>query len=568
MTCKEMILSEECVELIAKDIILQEWKYNAEDEYCIHNVDEYLNIFYSPKLYQKSINITNYPYASIPKCYTVFDERASGGTNKNDLLILDETGILSVQQAPYSLKGNKVICAFIDTGIKYQDRIFQNEDGTTRIIAIWDQTIQSGREPEGFLYGSEYRREDINEALDNSNPLAIVPTNDELGHGSDMAAIASGSVIGNGYFFVGAAPECDIAVVKLKQAKNYLKNYYGIENNTNCYMETDIIQAVQYLQQLATKEKRPIVISIGVGTSFGEHAGLSLLAQYINRIAQMPEKIIIVPTGNEAGKSHHTQGILSNSPQNIEMKVSEKTTNFVLEIWGGMANLFQVNIKSPSGEIIQDVSRKLKVQYTYRFVLENTTVMIDSEIPEAESGEQLVRMKFETPAAGLWTVTISANGISDQAIYNAWLPMSELLTGEVIFLTPNPYITLTSPSTAYNVLSVTAYAESNYSFYPPAGRGYTENSNIKPDIAAPGDEIRTLSGVIMGTAIAAAIVVGAAAQYLQWAVVSGNIPLANTLTAKNFFIRGAIRKSSVPVPSKEFGWGALNIENSFRQYLI
>ena len=38
-------------------------------------------------------------------------------------------------------------------------------DGSSRILRIWDQTIQDGTPPEGILYGAEYRKEEIDEAL-------------------------------------------------------------------------------------------------------------------------------------------------------------------------------------------------------------------------------------------------------------------------------------------------------------------------------------------------------------------------------------------------------------------
>lgn len=57
--------------------------------------------------------------------------------------------------------------------------MFLDENGNSRILAIWDQTVQTGIPPEGFKYGSEYRREDINLALRSEDPYSIVPSRDE-----------------------------------------------------------------------------------------------------------------------------------------------------------------------------------------------------------------------------------------------------------------------------------------------------------------------------------------------------------------------------------------------------
>ena len=113
-----------------------------------------------------------------------------------------------------------------------------------------DQTVQSGTPPEGFSYGSEFTRDQINEALRSETPLEIVPSADETGHGTYAAGLAAGGAdAGEG--FLGAAPESTIAVVKLKQAKKYLRDYYFIPEDAVCYQETDLILALKYLNDLA-----------------------------------------------------------------------------------------------------------------------------------------------------------------------------------------------------------------------------------------------------------------------------------------------------------------------------
>ena len=63
------------------------------------------------------------------------------------------------------------------------------------------------RAPEGFYYGVEYTREDINENLRENGPLLFT---DEDGHGTKMISAACGYDRTNG--FVGAAKDADIAV--------------------------------------------------------------------------------------------------------------------------------------------------------------------------------------------------------------------------------------------------------------------------------------------------------------------------------------------------------------------
>lgn len=54
------------------------------------------------------------------------------------------SGITQVQRPPLSLTGQGVILCFIDTGIDYQNPVFLDENGNSRILAIWDQTVQTG----------------------------------------------------------------------------------------------------------------------------------------------------------------------------------------------------------------------------------------------------------------------------------------------------------------------------------------------------------------------------------------------------------------------------------------
>ena len=73
---------------------------------------------------------------------------------------------------------------FLDTGIDYRHPVFRNIDGSTRIVGIWDQTDQTGNPPEGLDYGSSYTKEQIDEALRESDPFTVVPQRDENGHGT------------------------------------------------------------------------------------------------------------------------------------------------------------------------------------------------------------------------------------------------------------------------------------------------------------------------------------------------------------------------------------------------
>ena len=148
--------------------------------------------------------------------------------------------------------------------------VFLDENGNSRILAIWDQTVQTGAPPDGLKYGSEYRREDINLALRSEDPYSIVPSRDENGHGSILAGVAAGSVVRQGNPYIGAAPGADIVVVKLKECKQYLRSFYLVPEGVPAYQENDIMLGIKYAESFVRLFERPVVICLGLGTNQGD----------------------------------------------------------------------------------------------------------------------------------------------------------------------------------------------------------------------------------------------------------------------------------------------------------
>jgi hypothetical protein len=137
------------------------------------------------------------------------------------------------------------------------------------------------------------------------------------------------------------------------------------------------------------------------------------------------------------------------------------------------------------------------------------------------------------------------------------------MTGEVYFLRPDPYVTMTEPSFAENVITVSTYNDRNNSFYQESGRGFSKNGDPKPDMAAPGVNISTIFGLQTGSSLASAITAGAVAQFMQWAVVEGNRTLVEGVEVKSYFVRGASREGDLTYPNPEWGYGSLNISGTF-----
>lgn len=555
MDCRDKILSNEYYDVIT-DYPLRLLEVEEYD-LCYSNIENIYEIVYINRTEIRNANDYFFTYAGVPKLYGLMQEGSFGSFDPNSLIV---SGITQVQRPPLSLSGRGVVICIIDTGIDYTNDAFRDEEGNSRILAIWDQTIQSGGPPEGFLYGTEYTREEINRALRSESPFEVVPSRDENGHGSAMAGVAAGSRLANGISYLGAAPDADIVVVKLKEAKQTLRDFYMIPPGVPAYEESDIMLGVQYADRFVEMFRRPVVICLGIGTNYGDHAGSAPLPSYLDLIAARRSRAVVVCGGNEGNAGHHFQGNL-NSPGRaqgsgavpVEVRVSEGVDGFVLELWGNVPDVFTVSVRSPGGERIPPVRLGIRESITYSFVYERTKVTIAGTLVEPASGEEAVVLRVELPTPGIWTFDVEAVGDIHNGTFHMWLPITQFMNGSVYFLEASPYITLTEPAMARDVISVSTYNAANNSFYIDSGRGFTRTGGVNPDFSAPGVDVSTVRGKETGSSLAAAITAGAVAQFMEWAVVRGNNRIVASREIKNYFIRGASRNFDVTYPNREWG---------------
>lgn len=466
-----------------------------------------------------------------------------------------------------------MFCSYLTgEGIDYENPVFRSNDGSTRIAAIWDQTDRRGTKPEGFLYGSEYMDVQINEALENSNPRMIVPATDPDGHGTFIASVAAGSEVPEENF-IGAAPYARIAMVKLKPAKEYLRDFFFIPQDAEAFQENDIMAGIAYLDQLAVRLHMPLVICFGLGTNMGSHTGVSSLDSVMNHTTLRSGRVAVTAAGNEANERHHYFGEieLGQEYQDVEIDVGEGVEGFAVELWARAPQRFVVEIISPTGERMPS-EYILSGGREYNFLFENTKLTVDYRITGILDGAQVIYMRFENPSPGLWNIRVFPE-VEMASIFHMWLPVRELLSGEVVFLRSNPDTTLTVPSTSIVPISVGAYDTRDNSIYLRSGRGFTSNGWVKPDFVAPGVGVlgagpRNRFLTRDGTSISSAITAGAVALMLEWGIVRGNYTTITSLEVKNVLIRGADRDSKRTYPDKSFGWGRLNLYQAFEDFRI
>lgn len=557
-TCRQHILSEDYRDFIGNHVRTPFFESIMREGQCEQDAGFDYKCFYLPAELAGPVTLSRFSYNSIPKCFT-----------PTSMETLNQTGILPVQNYPtLQLKGEGVLIGFLDSGIDYTNQVFRNIDGSTRIAAIWDQTVQSGSPPEGFAYGTEFTEKQINEALNEENPLAVVPSSDDTGHGTYTASLAAGS--GNPQEqFLGAAPEASIAVVKLKQAKQYLRDYYFIPSDAVCYQETDLMLGLKYLNDLADSLSLPLVVCITVGSNMGGHIGTLPFSYLIEGYSTKANHITVIGTGNEADKRHHYFNTIADMAdrKSVEIRVGENVSGFSLELWTDIPNILSISILSPSGENTSRIPFRAGASAEVSFLFERTKVSIDYRLLVEKSTSELVFFRFDAPAPGIWKIIIEPLALADGQ-FHMWLPVTEFLSGEVYFLEPDPYYTLTNPAAADSPIVVSYYNGNTDALSQSSGRGYTRSRRIKPDIAAPGVDVPgALPGgrftVRTGASAAAAVTAGAIALMLEWLLNYENVPGIDSYQIKSLLILGAVRPKTMEYPNREWGYGQLNLYNTF-----
>ena len=521
---------------------------------CIDFINYQFAVVHLPQAVARELTISTATYSAIPKLYALLDRTS-----------LDAAGILSAARLPpLSERGRGVMIGFIDTGIDYQDPLFQNKDGSTRILGIWDQTLGNDSPGESHSssifpasYGTQYTNEQIDAALRSDNPLESVPSTDTNGHGTMVASIAAGNETADGSFS-GAAPNCYLGIVKLKPAKQYLRDFFLIRENADAYQENDIMMGVSYLFALANQYHTPLVICLAVGTNMGSHTGTSNLSTFLNEMSTFPGTAFVTAAGNETGYGHHYRGSTSPGTQvhQVELNIGETTRGFSMEFWAQNTAAYTIGFRSPSGEVIEGPALRNMEADTLRFLLEGTKITVYSRIVSNADGSQLIFLRFQDPFPGIWTLTITnRTNISDS--FHLWLPNRSFIPEDTYFLRPDPDTLITDPGNATYPITVGAYDHTTGGIYIHSSRGFSRSGVIKPELAAPG------VGTLTGTSAAAAHVAGAAAILLNWGILQGNDPYMNSSTIKTYLIRGADRNPSRTYPNREFGYGTLNLYQTF-----
>ena len=435
----------------------------------------------------------------------------------------------SVQDTRFALYGQGILVAVIDSGIDYASQDFRETDGTTRIRALWAQSLAPGEgrtPPEGYAIGAEYTQEQINEALRQptvQERRRLVPSVDTSGHGTAVAGIAAGNGMNSGGQYAGVASESQLLVVKL-----------GNPRQEGFPRTTELMQGIDYAIRKSLEFQMPVAINISFGNTYGPHDGTSLLERFI-----------------------------------IQLAVQNSQPALNIQIWKEYTDVVDISIVNPSGVAVGPFKEILGPQ---RYTTGQTEILLYYGEPSPYSTSQEIYIDMIPRdgyiSGGIWQIVLSPRRIVSGE-FEMWLPSESVLNQGTGFLFPTDSTTLTIPSTASRAISVGAYNALTFSYADFSGRGYTrEQQLVKPDIVAPGVSVTSVMvgggyGQFTGTSFATPFVTGGAALLMEWGIVRGNDNYLYGEKVKAYLRRGARPLPGfTQYPNPQVGYGALCVRDS------
>lgn len=551
MECNEAVYAEDVLAYIVGNYRGPEYIQQYYNPDCYIRLNSLQAVVYQRVNEVNGMAIEKYGFSAIPNVFGLMSEAA-----------LEASGVLRIRRQPnLDLYGQGTLIGFVDTGIDYTHEAFRAADGTTRIVSIWDQTIREGTGTLQLPYGQVYDREEINAALAAENPRDIVPTRDEIGHGTFMAGVAAGNE-NQAEEFSGVAPLAEIVMVKCKQANKSYRDYYGIPDDVPAYQENDIMAGLAYLLNISYRENKSLVLCLGIGSNMGNHNGSSAIGAFMTHYLSIAGLGFVVGVGNEGNARHHHR--IEKQNDVIDISVENGVKGFMAQLWWQTPGRLTLDVISPSGEVVPNIRAISGGRYQHHFVPEDTTLEIFFGVALESTREQVVVMRFLSPKQGIWKVQPHFDYANPR--FNIWLPIRQFLKNEVVFLNSEPDNTVTNPSTTPNVIGVSAYDVVEGSLYLQAGRGFTPFDDVKPEIVAPGVNItgtypNNRYGTMTGTSVSAAFTAGVTSLLMQHYTNQG----MNNNAFREVLIRGATPRGE-PYPNTEWGYGTINAYRSIIDY--
>jgi subtilisin family serine protease len=435
-------------------------------------------------------------------------------------LALPDARVNSVHDEPLSRRGSGAIVGIIDHGIDFRHASFRREDGTTRILAIWDQSLDAvgdERPPRGFDYGVEYQCGAINAALLDSSSTLVRHTDAAPNHGTHVAGIAAGngrpnaSGLGTGRL-IGVAPEADLIIVSNTRPR--------LEDPGTVGDSADTLDAVSYILRLAEEKDRPVAVNLSQGDNIGPHDGTSLLEVGIANLLDGPGRVLVKSAGNEGlSRSHAENELKDDKVDDVTIRVPA-SKGLLVDFWYDRPGRIALSITPPGGAA---KIGPFAPQSSGTTTLEDgTTVFVDADLDDPGNHDNRIFVALEpadgaTLPQGDWHFQLSGSGT-----WHAWIQRDSPATFETFGSAKS---TISIPGTACRVISVGAHVTREPlgtvgALSDISSRGPTRKGERAPSLSAPGEKIFAAQPGdhfvgMKGTSMSAAMVTGAAALLLS-----------------------------------------------------
>jgi len=485
--------------------------------------------------------------------------------------------------------GKGVIIGIIDFGLDFAHKNFRNADGTSRILALWDQRAQANpRSPSRFGYGIEHRKAEIDRALlESDDPYAALyytPSENsslQLGaHATAVSDVAAGNGLGTSC--AGVAPQADIVFVELSTKDIPVEGPAVLDNSFGATRQ--LLEAIQYIFDFASD--RSCVINISLATNGGPHDGSSLVELGIDQlIGETPNRAVVVAAGNSAGRSVHAFGHVSNGAT-VALKwriPPEDPSSNELEVWFSGQDRLTLNIIDPKNVPQMTVepggSRSVNVG--------GGIISAHNRLNDPNNGDNTIDIFMDGSVLdGDWTIELQGDSIVGDGAFHAWVERDEIRQSRLVAAEGEPYevndgCTLGSVSCGQKTIVVGAYDahRDDKPLFENSSSGKTRDGRKKPEVSAPGVQVLVADSRDVsrnrqtGTSVSAPAVTGIVALMMAEATARGISLTADQI--KSMLIKAA-RKNPPHSSTKtsdddgwdpRYGFGRVNAANAVSQVI-
>lgn len=499
--------------------------------------------------------------------------------------------------------GKGVIIGLVDFGIDFHHSDLRNEDGSTRLLGLYDLATDQ-----------KWGQETINRELQAKVPYSVVshrwdlqgrlekPDLENPGgdlwmrHGTHMAAVAAGNGR-SGVSPAGLAPGAELLFVSLDPGLPMA----GVQDAWGQAGFDQVILGIQWILDQAEAQGKPVVINLSLADYTGPHDGTSLHQAFLEGLQDSPGRVVVVASGNANELGGHIQRPLHKA-LTFGLQVDDAAiADDAIELWIDGTSPVALELRLPDGAAFV-LGRTAQTATATLSAGERAVTVVGTRVVRPQHSDQGIRLNlFVEGEVGLptgeWKLTLRGDTKDKRPgrLQNqtrrayAWLErcnagaiawvhatvgqgtLSDLATHDALLVVGGTVKRLGGPQANISGIS---------------GCGPTRDNRNKPDIVAPSASVRMaephgrvnpspegprehLIGAGTGTSISTAMVSGAAAMLMACRGEDGRPAMLSTREVRTILQQsartdvGPDREGPVDLNkalNPAFGAGVLNLE--------